>query len=139
MDTVWGTSIAIDGLGVLFRGPSGAGKSDLALRMIDGGAQLISDDQTALVREGARLVASAPEPTRGRLEVRGVGIVPVHAAVRAPLILIVDLVVPEQVPRLPDPGTWTEQGVSIPLIALAPFEASTPAKVRLAVKRVVGE
>lgn len=139
MDTVWGTSVAIDGRGVLLRGPSGAGKSDLALRLIDGGAALIADDQTELVREGASLVARAPEAIAGQLEVRGVGIVPVPSTVRAPLVLVVDLLPPEQVPRHPDPGAWRHLGVSVPLIGLAAFEASTPAKLRLAVKRVLSK
>jgi len=138
MDTVWGTSVAIDGHGVLLRGPSGSGKSDLALRLIEGGAALISDDQTELVREGGRLIARAPDTIRGRLEVRGIGIVQVSAAGRAPLHLVVDLVAREQVPRLPDPGSWTQDGVEIPLIMLHPFDASAPAKLRLAVRRVMG-
>ncbi|MBT7294587.1 MAG: serine/threonine protein kinase, partial [Rhodospirillaceae bacterium] len=39
------TCIALAGKGVLLRGFSGAGKSDLALRLIDGGAKLVADDQ----------------------------------------------------------------------------------------------
>lgn len=131
--------MAIDGRAVLLRGPSGAGKSDLALRLIDSGMLLIADDRTELVREGASLIARAPEAIAGRLEVRGVGVVTVPTASRAPLVLVVDLLPPEQVPRLPDPGTWRHLDVSVPLIGLAAFEASTPAKLRLAVRRVVGE
>jgi len=138
METVWGTTVAIDGRAVLLRGPSGAGKSDVALRLIDGGAGLVADDRTELVREGNRLVARAPEALRNRLEVRGIGIVAVPSTARAPLILVVDLVPAEQVPRVPEPGRWTHAGVSVPLIMLAAFEASTPAKVRLAV-RMVGD
>ena len=139
MDTIWGTSVAIDGLGILIRGPSGAGKSDLALRLIDGGAMLISDDQTELSMEGNRLIARAPDTIRGRLEVRGIGIVTVPAAARAPLVLVVDLVPPEQVSRMPNPGRLRQDGVEVPLIVLAPFEASVVPKLRLAVRRVVGE
>ena len=40
---VHGTSVSIDGDGVLFRGPSGSGKSDLALRVIYHGGQLVAD------------------------------------------------------------------------------------------------
>ena len=109
------------------------------MRLIDGGAVLVSDDRTELVREGDRLVARAPEALRNRMEVRGVGIVTIPAVVRAPLVLVVDLAPPEQVPRLPDPGRWTHAGVSLPLIMLTAFEASTPAKVRLAVRMVTGE
>jgi serine kinase of HPr protein (carbohydrate metabolism regulator) len=41
---VHGTAISIGGHGVLIMGESGSGKSDLALRLIDRGAILISDD-----------------------------------------------------------------------------------------------
>ena len=139
METVWGTTVAVDGRAVLLRGPSGAGKSDIALRLIDGGAGLVSDDRTELVREGDRLVARAPEALRNRLEVRGIGIVTIPTVARAPLVLVVDLVPAEQVPRLPDPGRWSYAGVSVPLIVLAAFEASTPAKVLLAVRMVTDE
>ncbi|MEC8006219.1 MAG: serine/threonine protein kinase, partial [Pseudomonadota bacterium] len=50
MERVHGTCVAIDGAGVLLRGPSGSGKSDLALRLIDGGATLVGDDQLELSR-----------------------------------------------------------------------------------------
>lgn len=139
MELVYGTAVAVDGRAVLFRGPSGSGKSDLALRLIEAGAQLVADDQTRLVRESERLVATAPDAIAGQLEVRGVGIVPVEATRRAPLVLVVDLVPPEQVDRFPDHGRCTYLGLSVPLIKLAPFEASTPAKVRLALKTVAAK
>ncbi|MBN8532408.1 MAG: aldolase, partial [Alphaproteobacteria bacterium] len=41
----YGTAVAIGDRAVLLRGASGAGKSDLALRLIDEGAQLVADDQ----------------------------------------------------------------------------------------------
>lgn len=132
MELVYGTTVAVDGRAVLLRGPSGSGKSDLALRLIEGGGQLVADDQTRLVRESGRLVASAPDTIAGQLEVRGVGIVPVSNVRRAPLDLVIDLVPPEQVERYPEAGTCTYLEIDVPLLALAPFEASTPAKVRLA-------
>jgi len=132
MELVYGTTVAIDGRAVLLRGPSGSGKSDLALRLIAAGAQLVADDQTRLVREAGRLVASAPDTIAGQLEVRGVGIVPVENVRRAPLDLVIDLVPPEQVERYPEAGSCTYLEISVPLLALTPFEASTPAKVRLA-------
>ncbi|WP_339852838.1 HPr kinase/phosphatase C-terminal domain-containing protein [uncultured Nisaea sp.] len=132
MELVYGTAVAIDGRAVLLRGPSGSGKSDLALRLIEGGAMLVSDDQTRLVREAGRLVASAPDTIAGQLEVRGVGIVPVANTRRAPLDLVIDLVPSEQVERFPEAGSCTYLDLTVPLLALAPFEASAPAKVRLA-------
>src|SRR5262249_17365812 len=54
--------------GVLLRGPSGAGKSDFALRLIEGGARLVADDQTELVRKGSKVIASAPTRIAGLIE-----------------------------------------------------------------------
>lgn len=136
METIWGTVVSIDGRGVLLRGPSGSGKSDLALRLIDAGAGLVADDRVEVVREGDRLVARAPDSLSGQMEVRGIGIVIVQAVQRAGLVLVVDLVPLEQVPRMPDPGRWTHLGASVPLITLHAFEPSAMAKVRLAVRQV---
>ena len=44
--TIHATSVVIEDSGVLIVGNSGLGKSDLALRLIDSGATLISDDIT---------------------------------------------------------------------------------------------
>jgi HPr kinase/phosphorylase len=127
---VHGTSVAIGGDGVLLRGPSGSGKSDLALRLIDAGARLVSDDQTELRRDGDAVIMQAPQTIAGRIEVRGVGILRVLMVSRAPLSLVVDLVAPDRVERLPEPQFCEVLQRSIPLLALAPFEASTPAKIR---------
>lgn len=136
METIWGNVLSIDGRGVLLRGPSGSGKSDLALRLIDAGATLVADDRAALAREGDSLVARAPEALSGKMEVRGIGIVSVPTVQRAALVLVVDLVPLEQVPRMPEPGRWTHLGVTVPLISLFALEASAAAKVRLAVRQV---
>lgn len=124
--------------GILLRGPSGAGKSDLALRLIEGGSRLVADDQTALVRQGRGLVATPPGTLAGLLEVRGVGIVKLGRAqllARATIALLVDLVPPDRIERLPDRSRETLLGVDLPVVALAPFEASAPAKLRLALAR----
>ena len=131
---VHGTCVAIDGAGVLLRGPSGCGKSDLALRLIDGGAVLVADDRVSLEARAGDLVASAPDALAGLLEVRGVGIERLEAAARATVRLVVDLVARETVERLPEPAAAELCGVALPLIRLDPFEASAPAKLRLAVK-----
>ncbi len=72
---VSGTALAWDGLGILLLGPTGCGKSDLAIRMIEAGARLVSDDVVELRREGDRVLLTfpdaAPPELRGRIEARG--------------------------------------------------------------------
>ena len=134
MVRVHGTSVALGGDGVLLRGPSGCGKSDLALRLIDGGARLIADDQTELSFSGRDVIASPPATISGQLEVRGVGILRVPFIARAPLRLVVDLVPPESVERMPEDERVELLGCPVRRLALAAFEASTPAKIRLALR-----
>ena len=131
---IHGTCVAIGRCGVLIRGRSGAGKSDLALRLIGDGARLVADDQVLLRRAAGKLTASAPKILRGLIEVRGVGIVPVPTQSSAELCLIVDLVAPRAVPRLPEPAFATLAGLAVAVVRLTPFEASAPLKVRLALR-----
>ncbi len=132
MVLVHATCIALDGRGVLLRGAPGAGKSDLALRLIEGGASLVADDRVSLAGEGGRLVAAPPAAIAGLLEVRGVGIVSMDHVPRCPLDLVVDLVAPEALARMPEAATVELCGHRIAHAMLAPFEASAPAKLRLA-------
>ncbi len=128
---VHGTAVAIDGEAVLLRGPSGAGKSDLALRLIDRGARLVADDQTQLRRRDEWVVVQAPDPIAGMIEVRGVGLVRVDWLAEAKLALIADLLPLDQIERMPEWRVETVLEVPVPLIALAPFEHSAAAKLRL--------
>ena len=137
MILVHGTTVALGGAGILLRGPSGSGKSDLALRLIDGGARLVADDQTELARTPNGLVARCPASIAGKIEVRGIGILRVATASSAPVRLVVDLVPPDRVERLPEPRFCEYLQCSVPLLALAPFEASTVAKIRLVLAGLV--
>lgn len=128
------TAVAIGGHAVLLRGASGAGKSDLALRLIDAGARLVVDDQSELFRRGEALIVRPPGTITGLMEVRGIGIMRIEGLAEAPVALIADLVPPDEVERLPPRRRETILGLSLPLIALAPFEASAPAKLRLALR-----
>ena len=74
-ETIHASTVANDGRAVLITGPSGSGKSDLALRLLDRGFALVSDDQTMVKRDGDRLLATAPPNIAGKLEIRGIGIV----------------------------------------------------------------
>lgn len=138
METVHATTVAIGGRGVLLRGPSGSGKSDLALRLIDGGADLVADDRTVLTLNAGGVIASSPPCILGKIEVRGLGIVRMAAGAPASLALVVDIAAAE-IERLPPPESVNILGVRIPLLRIAPFEASAPAKIRLAVRAKEGD
>jgi len=135
MTTIHATCVDIDGLGVLLRGPSGSGKSDLALRLIDAGAQLVSDDYTVLEVRSGRLIGTAPQSIKGMLEVRGVGILPMPIKARSVIAMVADMVTDGEIERLPDPDAAVIDGVVVPRIQAAPFEVSAAAKVRLAAKK----
>jgi serine kinase of HPr protein (carbohydrate metabolism regulator) len=130
------TCVATDAGGVLLLGPSGSGKSDLALRLIDRGAKLVSDDRVAVRREDGKLIAATPGALFGKLEVRGVGICDVPAQRETVIALIVHL--GDEGERLPNAPTETLEGISLPLLRLAPHRASTPIKIELALSQGVG-
>ncbi len=136
---IHGTAVALGRAGVLLRGPSGAGKSDLALRLIDQGAELVSDDQIALTRRAGEVVMSAPPAISGMIEARGVGLLRLPRLAEAALRLVVDLVPAAGIERLPEQRSCDILGVPVPLIALAPFEASAAAKLHLALKVLAGD
>ena len=86
------SAVAIGGRAVLIQGASGAGKSGLALRLIALGASLVADDRVVLERAGGGIRARAPEPLRGLIEARGVGLLRAGAALdEAEVGLVVDL------------------------------------------------
>lgn len=130
-ETLHVSCVAIGGQAVLIEGRSGAGKSDLALRLIDRGAQLVSDDYTLVIRDGSRLVAAPPANIAGRIEVRGIGIMPLPHIERVPVALLVEL--SDDVERMPpDMPTRTIAGVRIPVVAVEGHYASAPIKVEMA-------
>lgn len=141
-EVVHGTCVALGRRAVLLRGPPGSGKSDLALRFLFLARRspaaleaplLVADDQVRLARDGSRVLASPLESIRGRIEVRGVGIVPVKSIFEAELVLVVDLVETAAVERLPDGSAKVRLlGIDLPLLRLAPFETSAPIKLALA-------
>ena len=131
-ETLHATSVAIDGRAVLLCGPSGVGKSDLALRLIDRGATLVSDDYTLVQRIDGALRATAPDTIAGKMEVRGLGIVPMPHG-DAPVALLCDLF--DQVDRMPPEGlSRAVAGLQVPVIKIAPFEVSAAIKVELALR-----
>ena len=139
MALVHASCVAVDGVGVLFLGPPGSGKSDLALRLVDGGAVLVADDQVDIRVAAGCLEAAPPAALAGKIEVRGLGILALDWRESVPLRLAVELLVDRRPERFPAPAERRFQGVALPLIRLAPFEASAAAKVRLAVRAVAAD
>jgi serine kinase of HPr protein (carbohydrate metabolism regulator) len=144
-ELVHGTCVALGRTAALLRGPSGSGKSDLALRFLflarRGPAALeapilVADDQVCLVRNEGRILTKPPDTIRGKMEVRGVGLVEVKSLMEAELALVVDLMPAAEIERLPEGNAKVRLlGVEVPLIGLFPWEASAPIKLVIALAR----
>ena len=129
------STVSLDGRAVMITGPSGSGKSDLALRLLDRGFILVSDDQTIVRRTGSRLIAAAPPTIRGKLEIRGVGIVDMAHVEDVPVALVVELT--SDIRRLPDDSRERPiLGIGVPLISVDAMTASAPSKVAVALDRL---
>ncbi|MEG3175235.1 HPr kinase/phosphatase C-terminal domain-containing protein [Sphingomonas sp. RB3P16] len=125
------TTVAIGDVAVLLIGASGSGKSDLALRLIDRGAVLVSDDITDLTERDGTLYAAPPATIAGKIEVRGLGIVEMVYKEAMPVALVIRLDgVIERMP--PEDRTMAIAGIALPVVALDAFAASTPIAVELA-------
>jgi serine kinase of HPr protein (carbohydrate metabolism regulator) len=129
------STVARGNRAILITGPSGSGKSDLALRLLDHGFQLVSDDQTIISRDGDRLLASAPPNIAGKIEVRGIGIVDMDAVGDVPVALVVELT--SEIHRLPDDSRERLiLGIGVPLVSVDAMTASAASKVALALDRL---
>ena len=135
---IHGTAISIAGEGVLIIGVSGSGKSDLALRLIDRGAILISDDRVLVqIVDGEPFLRTAPN-IENLIEMRGIGIVTMLSVTGIKLRLVIDLAA--EVPRFVDTfAAYDVEGFVVPCVALAAFEASATIKVERALKSVIDQ
>jgi HPr kinase/phosphorylase len=135
-ETVHATAVAINKSGVLLIGKSGCGKSDLALRLIDRGATLISDDIVLIDPATTPPTLHVAANIIGKIEIRGIGIFAVPLIGNIPLRLVANL--DAQPERLPDePPSYPLLGFDIPSINLVAFEASAPIKIEYALRSVV--
>ena len=135
-ETLHASCVAIGERAVLIEGPSGSGKSDLALRLIDRGAHLISDDYTMLLRRGNQVFANPPATIAGKMEVRGLGVLPMLHVDNLPVALMISLTSDHS--RMPfERTTRSIAGVEVPVVALDSFPASAPIKVEMALKHLV--
>ncbi len=131
MALIHASCVALAGKGVLIRGPSGMGKSDLALRLIDGGAELVGDDYCDLSVADGQLVATAGPNIAGKIELRGYGIVALPFRKFAAVCLVVDLAPEGDIERMPEESTCTLEGISVPRLIVDARSASATAKIRI--------
>jgi HPr kinase/phosphorylase len=135
-DMVHATAVSIGGNGVMLTGSSGSGKSDLALRLIDRGAVLISDDIVVVDTVNGKPRLYAAPNIEGKIEARGVGILVVDFVNDVPLRLVVSL--SGRIERLPNDNDRTPIcGFGTPWCTVAGLEASAPLKVEHILRRII--
>jgi serine kinase of HPr protein (carbohydrate metabolism regulator) len=115
-------------LAVLLFGESGSGKSDLALRALDAGWRLISDDYTVVWPSGGTLWARAPDAIADRLEARGLGLLYAPRLCVAKVALAATCQTGE-LERLPEDEVMTLEGLTLPAVRLHALETSALAKL----------
>jgi len=134
--TMHATAVAVAGAGLLICGKSGSGKSDLALRLIDRGAILISDDQVDIRRDNQILLLSPPASLAGKLEVRSLGILQRPHISGIELKLILDLKQhPDRFPM--DSQIMFLLGLKVPSCTLDAMEMSAAIKAEWALQRIM--
>ena len=149
MTSIHASCVAVGSHGILIRGASGSGKSTLCLQLIDAEgyglgrkilrARLVADDQVELFPRKGKLVACPPASLAGLIEIRGAGILATTYKKSVILKLVVDLVPPTQVERLPDQSDQQTEidGVKLARIAIAAGNPAAAAIVRSALQYLV--
>ena len=130
------TSVVIDDNGVLILGDSGSGKSDLALRLIDNGATLISDDISICRKNSNNIYLYCPPEIKGLLEVREIGIITVPFVERIKLRLVVNLNNNNNNERFPKDSCFRILGIKIPIINIEGKNSSAVAKIKVKLNEI---
>jgi HPr kinase/phosphorylase len=77
---IHGSLVDVYGIGVLLTGRSGIGKSEVALDLVSRGHRLVADDIVTVVRRTSGvLLGMVNETLRYHMEIRGLGIIDIHA------------------------------------------------------------
>ena len=132
MFIIHSTAISLNGDGILIKGPSGSGKTDLALRLIESGGKLISDDQVIIKRKAKRLFLSSPKELNGLMQLSGIGIVKADYVQNIPLELVVKLQPNKNLDPFPINKEEIIKDLSIPALSLYSFAVSATAKIKVA-------
>ena len=129
------TSVAMEDNGVAIFGDPGSGKSDLALRLIDTGATLISDDITVFSKLEKNINLFGIENTKGLLEVREVGIITVPYVEGIKLKLVVRLT-DKLIERIPKKNQINLLGLKFPKLEINGKNSSSVAKVKVKLNEI---
>jgi len=79
-ELIHGSMVDVYGIGVLLAGRSGIGKSEVALDLVSRGHRLVADDIVTIVRRTSGvLIGMVNETLRYHMEIRGLGIIDIHA------------------------------------------------------------
>ncbi|WP_428644505.1 HPr kinase/phosphorylase [Roseibium sp.] len=132
-ETVHANCLIVGTHGLLIRGGAGSGKTTLAETMIEAARRkgnfgaLVADDYVSVTGEGGRLVARVPETIRGKMEVRGFGLVELDCEPVAQVGLIVTLVPLHDIERLPDEALTHDSldGVRLPVVTCPEHQTFT--------------
>ena len=129
MSGIHATSVYLNKKGILI-----IGKSDLVFRLIEQQkAILIADDVTDLKIKNKKIYASCPASIKGKIEIRGIGIISKPYKENKKIDLVVELVDSfKKVERLPEIQFWEYEKIRVKKIKIYPFEPSASYKVRLA-------
>ena len=126
-------TVVLGRFGVLIRGESMSGKSMLATCLIDEATKIgkfagwVADDRTFLTTKADRLVAHCPNQISGLVELHHFGIRKVEVPRAAVIDLVVDLVPPDHVERMPRPSTIALDGLTIPHLLVPAKQTSISA------------
>ncbi|WP_127942773.1 MULTISPECIES: HPr(Ser) kinase/phosphatase [unclassified Mycoplasma] len=110
--SVHGSLMIVNGVGVLITGKSGIGKSEAVLELIQNGHLFISDDTVIVKRIGRQIIGESAPITSGILEARGIGLVDIGHVYGFKVVkesttidFVVELVVPDSLQKFDRLGT----------------------------------
>jgi serine kinase of HPr protein (carbohydrate metabolism regulator) len=128
---VHATGLIIGDRGLMVAGPSGSGKTALCMALMrhclatNVFVRLVADDQLYIEQAGGRLIARAPEPTGGLVEVRGFRPSPLAHEVAMVVDCLVRLVPVREAPRFSDDASEAVDGHELPCLRVPERNVST--------------
>jgi serine kinase of HPr protein (carbohydrate metabolism regulator) len=132
-------AVSLEGSGLLITGPSGSGKSDLTLRLMDAGWSLVGDDYCNVWAEDDCLWAKPHDNTKGKVEVRGLGIIDVPFAPKTKIVGMIELMPNiDEIDRMPKITQKKQENINLFYLKVYPFEQSAPIKIKYFIKKISG-